>query len=190
MHEERDRVDRHAACPGGSTGRCTPFWPPPSTNVVERRRSCRTRACRRALLAPIGSGAPTWAITTPISPAGTCTHGNFFTAKIGHSLNRSPGISSVGLVAGLASEGDGVVLAELPEREALGDEADLRRADGVERLEDDEHQDHDDTTMPTMSSTMVMGSFALQRARVLDDVFDLVRPTCPCRTTACCRVRW
>ena len=46
-----------------------------------------------ALLAPIGSGSPTWAITTPISPAGTCTHGNFFTPNIGHSLNRSPGMS-------------------------------------------------------------------------------------------------
>ena len=46
------------------------------------------------LFAPIGSGSPTCAITTPISPAGTCTHGNFCTAKIGHSLIRSPGISS------------------------------------------------------------------------------------------------
>ena len=48
-----------------------------------------------ALLAPIGSGSPTCAITTPISPAGTCTHGNFFTPNIGQILNRSPGMSSV-----------------------------------------------------------------------------------------------
>ena len=47
-----------------------------------------------ALLAPIGSGSPTCAITTPISPAGTCTHGNFFTPNTGHNLNRSPGINS------------------------------------------------------------------------------------------------
>ena len=47
-----------------------------------------------ALFAPIGSGAPTCAITTPISPAGTCTQGYFFTPNIGQNLNRSPGISS------------------------------------------------------------------------------------------------
>ena len=33
-------------------------------------------------------------MTTAIWPAGTCTHGNFFTPKTGQSLNRRPGISS------------------------------------------------------------------------------------------------
>ncbi len=47
-----------------------------------------------ALLAPIGSGWPTWAITTPISPAGTCTHGCCSTENTGHRLNRKPGMSS------------------------------------------------------------------------------------------------
>ena len=66
-----------------------------------------------ALFAPIGSGAPTCAITTPISPAGTCTHGNFFTPKIGHSLNAQPRHQQLGLVAGLAVERDRVVLGQL-----------------------------------------------------------------------------
>ena len=48
-----------------------------------------------ALFAPIGSGAPTCAMTTPISPAGTCTHGNFFTPNSGQNLKRNPGISIV-----------------------------------------------------------------------------------------------
>jgi len=34
-------------------------------------------------------------MTTPISPAGTCTHGNFFTPKSGHSRIRKPGMSNV-----------------------------------------------------------------------------------------------
>jgi len=41
----------------------------------------------------MGSGSPTCAITTPISPAGTWTQGNFFTPKMGHTLNRRPGIN-------------------------------------------------------------------------------------------------
>ncbi len=34
-------------------------------------------------------------MTTPISPAGTCTQGNSSILKTGHSLNRQPGISSL-----------------------------------------------------------------------------------------------
>ena len=80
--------------PGGSTGRCTPFWPPSSTKVC-RFEKLASSGLYTALLAPMGSGLPTWAMTTPISPAGTCTQGNFFTPKSGHSLKRSPGMSSV-----------------------------------------------------------------------------------------------
>ena len=109
-HEERDRVDRHQRA-RRSTGRCTPFWPPSLDEAVRGRRSCRTRACTPRSWRRSAAASPTCAITTPISPAGTCTHGNFFTAKSGQSLNRSPGMSSVGLVAGLAVERDRVVLA-------------------------------------------------------------------------------
>ncbi len=51
-----------------------------------------------------------------------------------------------GLVAGLAPEGDRVVLAELAERESLGDEPDLGGADRVERFphDDREQRRHDD----------------------------------------------
>ena len=77
------------------------------------RRSRRSPAGSAALLAPIGRGAPTWAMTTPISPAGTCTHGYRSTEKTGQSLNRRPGHEQLGLVAGLAAEGDGVVVVQL-----------------------------------------------------------------------------
>ena len=80
--------------PGGSTGRCTPFWPPLLDERAQVGEVAELGPGTRALFAPIGSGAPTCAITTPISPAGTCTHGNFCTAKIGQSLKRRPGISS------------------------------------------------------------------------------------------------
>ena len=79
--------------PGVSTGRCTPFCPPPSMNRSSSEKFPNS-GLYAALFAPIGNGAPTCAITTPISPAGTCTHGNFFTPKTGHSLNRRPGVSS------------------------------------------------------------------------------------------------
>ena len=77
------------------------------------------------LFAPIGSSAPTCAMTTPISPAGTCTHGCFWTAKIGQSLMRRPGMSSSAWKPGLVVEGDRVVLGQLAEREALVDQPDL-----------------------------------------------------------------
>ena len=79
--------------PGGSTGRCTPFCPPRSTKFPSDEKLPKS-VWYSALFAPIGSGAPTCAITMPISPAGTCTHGNFFTPNIGQSLKRSPGMSS------------------------------------------------------------------------------------------------
>ncbi len=43
----------------------------------------------------MGSGSPTWAITTPISPAGTWTQGYLRTPNIGQSLNRNPGMRSL-----------------------------------------------------------------------------------------------
>ena len=85
-------MDRHerarAAAPGAAR--------PSARRLDEGARGSRSwpnSGLYTALLAPIGSGLPTCAITTPISPAGTCTHGNFFTPKSGHSLKRSPGIS-------------------------------------------------------------------------------------------------
>jgi hypothetical protein len=61
-------------------------------------------------------------------------------------LEPQPGHEQLGLVPGLAAEGDRVVLAELLQREALGDEADLGCADRVERREnsDEEESDNDD----------------------------------------------
>ena len=100
-----------------------------------------------ALLAPMGSGSPTCAITTPISPAGTCTHGNLRDVEHRPELETQPRHQQRGLVAGLAAERDGVVLVELAEREALGDEPDLGGADGVKRLPHQEQQQryrHDD----------------------------------------------
>ncbi len=61
----------------------------------------------------MGSGAPTCAITTPISPAGTCTQGNFVTLIEQPELEAPARHEQVGLVAGLALEGDRVVLGEL-----------------------------------------------------------------------------
>ena len=149
-----------SSVPGGSTGRCTPFWPPPSMNVSSSEKLPNS-VRYTPLFAPIGSGAPTCAITTPISPPGTCTHGNFCTEKIGQSFTRRPGISIVGLVAGLAPERDRVVLRQLPEGEALVHQPDLGGADQVDRLErqdrDQEHHDeHDDDRhhCPTPCSTV------------------------------------
>ena len=121
------------------------------------------------------AASPTCAITTPISPAGTCTHGNFFTPKIGQSLKRRPGISSVGLVAGLAVERDRVVVAELAEREALRDQPDLGRADRVERLphhdhDQRDHDDADDDLTPMSRTSAVLEILSLEsrlRARNL-----------------------
>ena len=64
--------------PGGSTGRCTPFWPPCCTKLAMSEKFLSS-GLYTALFAPMGRGSPTCAITTPISPAGTCTHGNFLT---------------------------------------------------------------------------------------------------------------
>ncbi len=64
--------------PGGSTGRCTPFWPPLSMNAP-RLEKLPNAGRKSALLAPILIGLPTWAMTTPISPAGTCTQGCLLT---------------------------------------------------------------------------------------------------------------
>ena len=63
-----------AVVPGGSTGRWTPRCPPFMRNV---RASAKLPNSGRysADLAPVGSAAPTWAMTTPIWPGGTCTHG-------------------------------------------------------------------------------------------------------------------
>ena len=80
--------------PGGSTGRCTPFWPPPCRNPC-RLEKLPNSGLNSALLAPIGTGWPTWAMTTPISPAGICTHGNLVTPKMGQNRNRRPGMRRV-----------------------------------------------------------------------------------------------
>ena len=81
-----------ADVPGGSTGRCTPFIPPFSTKVSSfEKLPCSF--LNSADLAPIGSGNPTWAMTTPISPAGTCTHGNRSTLCVIQNFKRNPGIS-------------------------------------------------------------------------------------------------
>ncbi len=82
-----------AVVPGGSTGRWTPFWPPLSRNVRTLAKFPNS-ALYTADLAPVGSGLPTWAITRPMRPGGTCTQSNACTLYIGHGLNRSPGISS------------------------------------------------------------------------------------------------
>ena len=63
-----------ARVPGGSTGRWTPFWPLPSMNAV-RLVKLPNSGRYTADLAPVGSSSPICEITTPISPAGTCTHG-------------------------------------------------------------------------------------------------------------------
>jgi hypothetical protein len=56
-----------------------------------------------------------------------------------------PRHEELGLVAGLAVERDGVVLGELLDGEALVDQADLRRTDRVDRLQDhDQSEEHDD----------------------------------------------
>src|SRR4029077_13952053 len=67
-----------ASVPGGRTGRWTPFWPLTATKA---RRSVKlaNSGLKAADLAPVGSGSPIWEITTPISPAGTWTHGYFCT---------------------------------------------------------------------------------------------------------------
>ncbi len=80
--------------PGGSTGRCTPFCPPCSTKLAMSEKFSSS-GLYTALFAPMGSGSPTCAITTPISPAGTCTQGYLVTRNIGQTLKRSPGMSSV-----------------------------------------------------------------------------------------------
>src|SRR5438874_422454 len=82
-----------ASVPGGRTGRWTPFWPPPARNA---RRFVKLPNSGRyaADLAPVGRGSPICEMTTPISPAGTWTQGYRTTAYVGHSLNRTPGISS------------------------------------------------------------------------------------------------
>ena len=80
--------------PGGRTGRWTPFCPPPAMKP-SRFEKLPNSGRNSALLAPIGSGRPTWAMTTPISPAGICTHGNFVTANTGQNRKRRPGMSRV-----------------------------------------------------------------------------------------------
>jgi len=60
--------------PGGSTGRWTPFWPPSRRNVSRSVKLAKT-GLYSALLAPIGNAAPSWEITTPISPGDTRTQG-------------------------------------------------------------------------------------------------------------------
>ena len=91
--EERDRVDRqqrsrrehrtlHALLAAAVDERL-------EVREVLELRLVRARSWRRSATA-----SPTCAITTPISPAGTWTHGNFLTPKSGQSLNRKPGMSS------------------------------------------------------------------------------------------------
>ena len=77
--------------PGGRTGRWTPFSPPFAMKAPTSEKLPNS-GLYTALLLPIGSGSPTWAITTPVSPAGTCTQGNRLTENTGQNLNRSPGM--------------------------------------------------------------------------------------------------
>ena len=58
-------------------------------------------------------------------------------------LEAQPRHEQVGLVAGLAPEGDELLLAELG-ADALGDEPDLRRTDRVQALEQDDEDEQDD----------------------------------------------
>ena len=90
--DERHRVDRHQ----GARGQHRALHALLAAGAGSARRSEKSPkpAVVAALLAPMGSGPPTWAMTTPISPAGTCTHGCRSTEKIGQSRNRRPGMSS------------------------------------------------------------------------------------------------
>ena len=82
-------------------------------------------------------------------------------------LETQAGHQQRGLVSGLAAERDGVVLVELAEREAFGDEPDLGGADGVERLPHQEqqqyHRDDDDDDPGTHGSLPFLAGTTLTR---------------------------
>src|SRR5258708_21602965 len=82
-----------ASVAGGGSGGWRPFRPPLLRNL---RKPVKLPNAGRyaAALAPVGRRSPSWDMTTPISPAGTCTHGYFDTVNVGQSLKRTPGIST------------------------------------------------------------------------------------------------
>jgi hypothetical protein len=63
-----------AVVPGGRTGRCTPRCPP-CCRKPRASEKLPNSGLYAADFAPVGSEAPTWAMTRPMWPGGTCTHG-------------------------------------------------------------------------------------------------------------------
>ena len=77
-HQEADGMDRHEAA-GRQHGPLHALLPARLQPRAQVGRSGSDSPTDSADLAPIGSGRPTWATTTPISPARTCTQGCFST---------------------------------------------------------------------------------------------------------------
>ena len=120
--------------PGVSTGRCTPFCPPPSMNVSSVGEVLELRLVDRAL------GADRQRRADLRDHDADLARGHLHPRELLHAEDRpqlepQPGREQLGLEAGLAVERDRVVGGQLLEREPLLDEPDLDRSDRVERLQ-------------------------------------------------------
>ena len=126
--------------PGGNTGRCTPFLSAglqPGAQVGDQvqvaDRLGRLGADRQGL-AHLGHDHAD--LAGPNLHPGVLLHG-----IEQPQLEMPAGHQQIGLVAGLAAEGDGVVVGKFAESEPLRDQPDLGRADDPDR---GNHQNRDE----------------------------------------------
>ena len=121
-------------------------------------------------LGPGRQRLPTWAMTSPMWSGATCTHGHRSTLKIGHSLNRRPGINRSAWYPASPLIAMSWSIAELAS-DALGDETDLGRAHRMEALthadQDHQHHDHDDQDPDHVDSSLPDSSGMCSNAEIV-----------------------